>query len=174
MFENLLIRLLQKISDKLGERISTLMLDETAWRKRASVDLFHALRTFEETLHDIQCRLDRSKVHSLNNLDQLTRDPQRQLLDVEIVERLVHSIDSAQNAFSEIDDSIEIYGSRTNMESLRNLLDADSEVMYLLHDNYNNEEFDAEKWNEIMIVTSKCAEEARMIVTEFIRTKFPI
>lgn len=88
--------------------------------------------------------------------------------------RLWISLESAQQAFQKIDDKIEIYGSREDMERLRHLLDLDAEVMYLLHDDYNRDPRTIEQWQKVIGHTREAASDARQILSAFIASKFPI
>lgn len=50
MFENLLTKLVEKVAQEIGGKAASLILDEKACGKRTSFDLYHSLRTLEETL----------------------------------------------------------------------------------------------------------------------------
>jgi hypothetical protein len=174
MFDNLLTKLLEKVAQEIGGKAASLILDERVWGKRTSFDLYHSLRTLEETLTEAEHALshvieqnwssDRGQYESLNS----------RVIGRDFVQRFRNSLESAQQAFQKIDDKIEIYGSREDMERLGQLLGLDAEVMYLLHDDYNRDPHTIEQWKKVIGHTREAARNARQILSGFIASKFPI
>jgi hypothetical protein len=71
------LKVLEKIAQEVGVQISSLILDEKSWTKRASFDLYHSLRSLEETLLEAERNLSRAlmlyggNVPSTVSLDEL-------------------------------------------------------------------------------------------------------
>jgi hypothetical protein len=175
MIENLLTRLLEKIAQEVGGKAASLILDESAWTKRASFDLYRALRNLEETIADAEARLSskdllyRSANYSLEEEEWNSR-----LFDAGFVYSFSLNLERAQSAFKELDKHIEIYSSRKDMEDLNDLLQEDAEVMFLMDDQYNNSEHSMEDWRKIISRTREAAKQARAMVSRFISDKFPL
>lgn len=174
MFDNLLMKLLEKLAQEVGGKAASFMLDEKTRGKRISFDLYHALRNLEDVLAETEHRLADAfqRGWSSNRGDHETINTR--LITTDFVARFEKSLSDAQAAFRRIDDKIEIYGSREEMEELHGLLGADAEAMYLLHDDYNRATFSTTQWKELIERTRQSAKRARELVSAFIRSKFPM
>ena len=146
MFDNLLMKLLEKIAQEMGGKAASFILDEKTRSKRISFDLYHALRNLEEVLADAEHRLANAFHHGWSSDRGEYEVLDTRLITQDFVARFEKSLTDAQAAFRRIDDKIEIYGSREEMEELHGLLDADAQTMYLLHDDYNRATFSNAQW----------------------------
>lgn len=174
MFDNLLMKLLEKLAQEVGGKAASFILDEKIRNKRISFDLYHSLRNLEEVLEETENRLAHAFARGwridVGDYETLNRN----LITRGFVERFEDSLTAAQSAFKNIDDKIEIYGSREEMEQLHFLLGADAETMYLLHDDYNQSSYSIDQWKEVIERTRLSAKKARELVSKFIRDKFPM
>lgn len=173
MFDNLLIKILEKLADEIGGKMASLVLDEKSWSKRSSFDLYHSLRDLESIVQDAEMRLN----HECSKAGIKESPPNwldRRLFDDHFVSRFKASLEGAQNAFSKIDDKIDIYMSRQEMEMLESLIGFDRDVMYVILRDYDKERYGLKQWTELIRQTLKCAKKAREIISKFIADNFPI
>lgn len=174
MFDNLLTKLLEKLAEEIGGKAASLILDEKARSKRTSFELYRSLRNLEEVLVEAERSLQHAFLTGWSKDDGDYERLNDRVITRDFVARFANGLDEAQRAFEKIDDKIEIYGSRDEMEELHMLLGTDAEVMYLLHDDYNQTRYSTAQWKELIERTRQSARKARELVATFVRNKFPM
>jgi hypothetical protein len=174
VFGNLLTKLLERVAEEMGGKAASLILDEKARSKRTSMELYRSLRNLEEVLREAEQRLEHAFLRGWSEDKGDYEELNRLVITQDFVARFAMSLDEAQQAFKKIDDKIEIYRSRDEMEELHGLLGGDAEVMYLLHDDYNMTRLSTTQWKTLIKDTRLAAKKARDLVSTFIRDKFPM